>query len=165
MNALAPALVLSWNLDMNEPYVYDLTSDHAYEPFDKGKKYANLYVDFHSFGKKDVLRLCGLDESYKNRSFCLLDEFYFFRTILEWEGRRPTLVLKDAENYKKHFNFEDFLHIFGQTYKIIYHRWKSFESSEATESSEDSEKSNVSFHVMFRNDGGMYTFREWMSRV
>lgn len=144
--------VLSWNVDVNEPYVYDLSADHLYEPYDRTKNYPDLYVDVHSLGTNCFERL-GLEETiYRTRTFCNLDEFYFFRTILQWESIRPTVVLQDPENYRRVMTYSDFLSVFAERYKIIYGRWIAYDPS------------RVSMAVMFKADNEKYTFREWMSR-
>lgn len=141
--------VLSWNVDVNEPYVYDLWADDAYEPYDSTKSYPNLHVDLHNMGQKRVHAL-GLD---RLPTFCNLDEYYFFRTILEWEAVRPTVVLRDPADYKRVMTFSEFLEVFSARYKIIYGQWLWYDPS------------RVSMEVMFHNDGQTRTFREWLYRV
>lgn len=160
-------LVLSWNIDLNQPYVYDLGADHNYQPFVR-ENLANygdqLHIDFQSFpgfptrvDARDICNRYDLDpDVYEHRAFCLLDEYYFFRTILEWEAERPTVVLKQEEDYRRTMTFNEFVALFAQTYRVIYHRWLAFDPS------------RVSMRVMFKADDNhdhIHTFREWMCRV
>lgn len=163
-------LVIAFNIDTRSAYIYDLSSDHSYQPWSSYKQSANenVFIDFASFpgfalGKEE--RVCEhllLDPvSFGEKGFCLLDEFYFFRTILTSESSRPTVVLKHEHLYQEKFTFDEFLNIFAHTYKIIYHRWKSLEpwTHEST--------IPQSMKVMFHSDTvtEKLGFREWMNRI
>lgn len=161
--------VVEFNIDLKEPYIYDMYSDHSYEPFTNYdmKKHQPLHIDFASFPPRSAESICnslGLDpKQYEKKTFCLLDEYYFFRTILESEAQRPTVVLRDAENYRKVLTFSEFITLFAKTYKIIYHRWKAFDPCDPC----DNNSIPVSMITMFRahEPNLSFTFRDWLKRV
>lgn len=163
-------LVIAFNIDTRSAYIYDLSSDDSYQPLSSYKSSAgeNVFIDFASFpgfvlGKED--RICQnlkLDPAhFVSKGFCLLDEFYFFRTILTSESSHPTVVLKHEHLYWQTFTFEEFVHLFSQTYKIIYSRWKSLEPWTPEKTIPQSMK------VMFQSETVLekLRFREWLNRV
>lgn len=151
-----PTRVISYNLDMRQAYVYDLTSDHNYCPYDPSMPTDGMYVDYQSFPtSRERFRLPSC------REFCLLEEFYFFRTILESEARSPTVVMHPDRSYQRLLTFAEFLDWFSKTYKVIYWRWRALEPS--IEKPEESPSMRAMFHL--ENDDATYTFREWMNRV
>lgn len=159
--------VLSFNIDTRSPYIYDLSSDHQYRPYVPNQNVPEpIYIDYASFprfqlGKEDDLcKKWNIPQS--SHGFCLLDDFYFFRTILQSESQKPTVVLPEEYMYRASFTFEQFLKRFSQTYKIIYHRWRALELW-----TPDCDIP-VSMYTMFQTKPGdllCLSFREWMKRV
>lgn len=174
MSETTPPLIVSYNVDMKQAYVYDLSADHAYRPFVAGEDQSHFSVDFASFPCRPerLMDRFGVDPSCP--PFCALDEFYFFRTILSAEADSPTVVLHPTRSYHASIPFEQFVEWFSRTYKIIFHRWYALEhemSSEISDTSDDRVKkmiSSPSMRYLFgveRNDSSSFTFREWMNRV
>lgn len=163
--------VIEYNIDLHVPYIYDMYADHSYEPYTNynPSKHTPLFIDFGSFPCAKPSAICeklGLDLA-KHPRFCLLDEYYFFRTILQSESDRPTVVLRDENLYRKTFTFEEFMRLFAQTYRIIYTRWKAFDMDPDVPL-DTSFVITPSMRTMFRvreNDEQTLSFREWLQRV
>lgn len=165
--------VVSYNIDTHSAYVYDLYADadpdsvgympfqpsHSSHPCSNGP----LYVDVASFPSRRLEKY-GITDYHP---FCSLDEYFFFRTILQSEARRPTLIPRE-EYWRAKFTWSEFVEAFSRTYKIIYYRWRDmdpegiamrvmFHVKDSKEDTNDTKDTNDT------ND--TKTFREWMNQV
>lgn len=155
-------LVISYNVDMRQPYVYDLSADDEYRPYDANMTFSpdeHVFLDNHSFPRPMPARF-GVPVDLP--LFCSLEEFYFFRTILQREARSPTVVLHEDRPYHLSLTFAEFLEWFSKTYKIIFYRWRSLEPS--IQGAEHSPSMQFLFQASLGHEQ-RHTFREWMNRV
>ncbi len=159
--------VVSFNIDTRTPYIYDLSSDHEYRPYTPNQNIPEqLYIDYASFpryqfGKEEEIQK-KWEIPHHAQGFCLLDDFYFFRTILQSESQRPTVVLPEESLYRQFFSFDEFISRFAKTYKLIHYRWRSLEPWTP------GEQIPHSMYCMFHTkptDDHVFTFRDWMRRV